>query len=88
MSVPKANKLELDLSNLICQKPKLTPNFKNYVAHDKVGMWKYSCLISWLSGWDSREIPSFSFCVCTVTTPLTESVGSSGGSIILRYTIR
>ena len=46
MSVPKANKLELDLSNLICQKPKLTPNFKNYVAHDKVGMWKYSCLIS------------------------------------------
>ena len=46
MSVPKANKLELDLSDLICQKPKLTSNFKNYFAPDTVGMWRHSRLIS------------------------------------------
>ena len=30
--VPKANKLEVSLSNFICQKPKLTSNFENCFA--------------------------------------------------------
>ena len=86
--VPKANKLEVYLSNLICQKPKLASNFKKYFASHTVGKSSYFCLISWLSTWSSREIRNFSFCFCTMTMPLTESVSSSVGSIMLSSSIQ
>ena len=86
--VPKANKLEVYLSNLICQKPKLASNFKKYFASHTVGKSSYFCLISWLSTWSSREIRNFPFCFCTMTMPLTESVSSSVGSIMLSSSIQ
>ena len=86
--VPKANKLEAYLSNLICQKPKLASNLKKYVASHTVGKSSYFCLIAWLSTWSSREISSFPFCFCTMTMPLTESVSWSVGSIMLSSSIQ